>query len=358
MTVSANNELHKKVMLMKMRKLGKTGISVSEICLGTMTWGEQNTQAQAFEQMDYAVSRGINFFDTAEMYPVPPVAETQGKTEEYMGEWFRQSGRRREIILASKATGPGNAHIREGRPLDRTAILEAIEGSLTRLQTDYIDLYQIHWPNRATNFFGKLGYQHSADDAEQHLHEILETLSELVERGVIKAIGISNETPWGVMSYLNLAEQYGLPRIATIQNPYSLLNRTFEIGLAEMAIREEVGLLAYSPLAFGMLSGKYRNGARPVDGRITLFERFRRYSNPQAVTATEAYVTLAERHNMTPAKMALAFVNSQAFLTSNIVGATTMAQLEENIDSAELELSEEVMQEIADIHQRNPNPAP
>lgn len=341
-----------------MRELGKTGISVSEICLGTMTWGEQNTQAEAFAQMDYAVSRGINFFDTAEMYPVPPISETQGKTEEYMGEWFRQSGRRQEIILASKATGPGNTHIREGRPLDRTAILEAVEGSLTRLQTDYIDLYQIHWPNRATNFFGKLGYQHSADDAEKHLHEILETLSELVQTGVIKAIGISNETPWGVMSYLKLAEQYGLPRIASIQNPYSLLNRTFEIGLAEMAIREDVGLLAYSPLAFGMLSGKYRNGARPVDGRITLFERFQRYSSPQAVAATEAYVALAERHDLTPTKMALAFVNSQTFLTSNIIGATTMAQLEENIDSVELELSKEVMDEIANIHKRIPNPAP
>ena len=229
---------------------------------------------------------------------------------------------------------------------------------MARLQTDYIDLYQIHWPNRATNFFGKLGYQHSDDDAERDLHEILETLSELVGSGVVKAIGISNETPWGVTSYLNLAEQYGLPRIASIQNPYSLLNRTFEIGLAEMAIREDVGLLAYSPLAFGMLSGKYRNGARPVDGRITLFERFQRYSNPQAVAASEAYVALAERHELAPAQMALAFVTSRAFLTSNIIGATTMAQLKENIDSAELQLSEVVLKEIEDIHQRLPNPAP
>jgi aryl-alcohol dehydrogenase-like predicted oxidoreductase len=343
---------------MKMRELGRTGISVSEICLGTMTWGQQNTQDEAFEQMDYAVSRGINFFDTAEMYPVPPIPETQGKTEEYMGEWFRQSGKRSQIVLASKATGPGHAHVREGKPLGRSAILSAVDGSLARLQTDYIDLYQIHWPNRATNFFGKLGYQHSADNAEHDLHEILETLSELVDKGVVKAIGISNETPWGLMSYLTLAEQYGLPRIASIQNPYNLLNRTFEIGLAEMAIREDVGLLAYSPMAFGMLSGKYRNGARPVDGRITLFERFQRYSNPQAVAASEDYVALAERHGLAPAQMALAFVTCQAFLTSNIIGATTMAQLKENIDSAELELSDEVMKDIAAIHQRIPNPAP
>lgn len=343
---------------MKTRELGRTGISVSEICLGTMTWGEQNTQDDAFEQMDYAVSRGINFFDTAEMYPVPPVPETQGKTEEYIGEWFRQSGKRKEIVLASKATGPGHQHVREGKPLGRSGILSAIEGSLARLQTDYIDLYQIHWPNRATNFFGKLGYQHGADDAERDLHEILETLSELFNIGVVKAIGISNETPWGLMSYLNLAEQYGLPRIASIQNPYSLLNRTFEIGLAEMAIREDVGLLAYSPMAFGMLSGKYRNGARPVDGRITLFERFQRYSNPQAVAASEAYVALAERHQLSPAQMALAFVTGQSFLTSNIIGATTMLQLKENIDSSELQLSDDVMKEIEAIHQRIPNPAP
>ncbi|CAA0080532.1 Protein tas [Zhongshania aliphaticivorans] len=343
---------------MKMRELGRTGIEVSEICLGTMTWGQQNTLDEAFEQMDYAVSRGINFFDTAEMYPVPPIAETQGKTEEYIGKWFQQSGNRNDIILASKATGPGHPHVRDGRPLNRSAILEAIEGSLARLQTDYIDLYQIHWPNRNTNFFGKLGYKHSDDEAEHDLHEILETLSELVDRGVIKTIGISNETPWGLMSYLTLAAQYGLPRIVSIQNPYSLLNRTFEIGLSEMAIREDVGLLAYSPLAFGVLSGKYRHGARPADGRITLFERFQRYNNPQSEAATEEYALLAERHGLSLAQMALAFVTSRDFLSSNIIGATTMAQLKENIDSAELVLSDEVLKGISDIHRRIPNPAP
>ncbi len=343
---------------MKMRELGKTGISVSEICLGTMTWGQQNTQDQAFEQMDYAVSQGVNFFDTAEMYPVPPIPETQGRTEQYIGEWFRQTGKRKDIILASKASGPGHAHIRDAKPLDRIAILSAFEGNLQRLQTDYIDLYQIHWPNRATNFFGKLGYQHTDGDAEPAIHEILETLAELVEAGQVRAIGISNETPWGLMSYLRLAEQYGLPRIASIQNPYSLLNRSFEIGLAEMAIREQVGLLAYSPLAFGMLSGKYRHGARPADGRITLFERFKRYSNPQADVATEQYIALAEQHGLSPAQMSLAFINQQRFVTSNIIGATTMAQLKENIASIDVCLSDEVLKGIADIHQRIANPAP
>ncbi len=343
---------------MKMRELGRTGISVSEICLGTMTWGQQNTQDEAFEQMDYAVSQGINFFDTAEMYPVPPIAETQGRTEQYIGEWFKQGGKRSDIVLATKAAGPGHAHIRDAKPLNRSGILAAFEGNLERLQTDYVDLYQIHWPNRATNYFGKLGYQHRDGEAEPAIHEILETLAELVDRGQVRAVGISNETPWGVMSYLRLAEQYGLPRVASIQNPYSLLNRSFEIGLAEMAIREHVGLLAYSPLAFGMLSGKYRYGARPADGRITLFERFQRYSNPQAEAATEEYIALAEQHDLSIAQMSLAFINQQRFVTSNIIGATTMAQLKENIASVDLCLNEEVLKGIADIHRRIANPAP
>jgi aryl-alcohol dehydrogenase-like predicted oxidoreductase len=343
---------------MDYRELGQSGIKVSEICLGTMTWGQQNTEEQAFEQMEYAVAQGINFFDTAEMYPVPPIADTQGRTEAYIGEWFRQTGKRKDIVLASKASGSGHAHIRDAAGLNRDGLLAAFEGSLKRLQTDYLDLYQIHWPNRDTNFFGKLGYQHASENAESEIHEILETLAELVEGGQVKTVGISNETPWGVMSYLRLAEQYGLPRIASIQNPYSLLNRTFEIGLSEMAIRESVGLLAYSPLAFGMLSGKYRHGARPDDGRITLFERFRRYSNPQSEMATEAYMALAEQHGLSPAQMALAFINEQKFVTSNIIGATTMAQLKENIASVELVLSDEVLQRIAEIHQQTPNPAP
>lgn len=344
---------------MQYRKLGNTGISVSEICLGTMTWGEQNSLEDACEQLDYALHQGVNFIDTAEMYPVPPVAKTQGRTEEYIGQWLAQRGRRGDIVLATKATGPGNKHIRDGRPLHRDAILAAFEGSLKRLQTDYVDLYQIHWPNRSSNFFGKLGYQHSeAAEAERELHEILQTLGELVSGGQVKAVGISNETPWGVLMYLRLAQQYDLPRVASIQNPYNLLNRSFEVGLAEIAIRERVGLLAYSPLGFGMLSGKYRGGQQPAGARLTLFERFQRYNKPEALAATEEYCQLAEKHGLDPAQMALAFINQQPFVTSNIIGATSMTQLQSNIASADLQLSEAVLAGIEEIHQRQPNPAP
>ena len=345
---------------MKMRPLGNSTIEVSELCLGTMTWGEQNNCDEAFEQMDYARSRGINFFDTAEMYPVPPRAETQGCTEEYIGRWLSERGGRDQLVLASKATGPGNAHIRGGRGLDRDALLKAFEGSLQRLQTDYLDLYQIHWPNRDTNFFGKLGYRHSSDnaDVEANQHELLKTLSELVASGQVKTVGLSNETPWGVLNFLRLAERYALPRVVSIQNPYNLLNRSFEVGLAEIALRENVGLLAYSPLAFGMLSGKYRHGLRPENARITLFERFQRYNNPQAAVATERYALLAEEHGIDFAQMALAFVTHQPFVTSNIIGATSMAQLKSNIDSAELVLSDALMEGIEAIHTAQPNPAP
>ncbi|WP_374973194.1 NADP(H)-dependent aldo-keto reductase [Spongiibacter marinus] len=345
---------------MKMRPLGNSTIEVSELCLGTMTWGEQNNCDEAFEQMDYARSRGINFFDTAEMYPVPPRAETQGRTEEYIGRWLSERGGRDQLVLASKATGPGNAHIRGGRGLDRDALLKAFEGSLQRLQTDYLDLYQIHWPNRDTNFFGKLGYRHSSDnaDVEANQHELLKTLSELVASGQVKTVGLSNETPWGVLNFLRLAERYALPRVVSIQNPYNLLNRSFEVGLAEIALRENVGLLAYSPLAFGMLSGKYRHGQRPENARITLFERFQRYNNPQAAVATERYALLAEEHGIDFAQMALAFVTNQPFVTSNIIGATSMAQLKSNIDSAELVLSDALMEGIEAIHTAQPNPAP
>ena len=345
---------------MKMRPLGNSTIEVSELCLGTMTWGEQNNCDEAFEQMDYARSRGINFFDTAEMYPVPPRAETQGRTEEYIGRWLSERGGRDQLVLASKATGPGNAHIRCGRVLDRDSLLKAFEGSLQRLQTDYLDLYQIHWPNRDTNFFGKLGYRHSSDnaDVEANQHELLKTLSELVASGQVKTVGLSNETPWGVLNFLRLAERYALPRVVSIQNPYNLLNRSFEVGLAEIALRENVGLLAYSPLAFGMLSGKYRHGQRPENARITLFERFQRYNNPQAAVATERYALLAEEHGLDFAQMALAFVTNQPFVTSNIIGATSMAQLKSNIDSAELVLSDALMEGIEAIHTAQPNPAP
>jgi aryl-alcohol dehydrogenase-like predicted oxidoreductase len=345
---------------MEYRKLGNSDINVSLICLGTMTWGQQNTCDEAFEQIDYALSQGINFLDTAEMYPVPPIAETQGRTEEYIGRWLAETGRRRDIVLASKATGPGHQHVRDGAPLDRDGILQAVEGSLSRLQTDYLDLYQIHWPNRDTNFFGKLGYGNAAanDDSERQIHEILSTLGELCADGRVKTIGISNETPWGVMQYLQLAAEYELPRVVSIQNPYNLLNRSFEIGLSEIAIREQVGLLAYSPLAFGMLSGKYCGGARPEGARITLFERFQRYNKPESEAAMEEYVALANKHGLDPAQMALAFINRQPFVTSNIIGATTMAQLRSDIESAQLALSDEVLAGIEAIHQRHPNPAP
>ena len=344
---------------MDYQNLGGTDIRVSKICLGTMTWGEQNSVDDAFAQMDYAVDCGINFFDTAEMYPVPPVAKTQGRTEVYIGQWLKERGNRDDIVLATKATGPGNAHIRDGSPLNCQRILQAFEGSLERLQTDYVDLYQIHWPNRSTNFFGKLGYTHSEyEGADAEIHDILRTLAELVQQGRVRSIGISNETPWGLMTYLRLADKYNLPKVVSIQNPYSLLNRTFEVGLAEMSIREQVGLLAYSPLAFGMLSGKYRNNQRPEGARLTLFERFSRYNKPESVAATEAYCQLAEQHGLDPAQMALAYINQQPFVTSNIIGATTMDQLKSNIASSEMTVSEEVLEGIEAIHQQHPNPAP
>ena len=351
---------------MEYRKLGRSDTEVSLICLGTMTWGEQNTLEEACEQMDYAVSRGVNFFDTAEMYPVPPKAETQGATERYIGEWFTATGKRSEIVLATKVAGRGDRlggaeHIRGGPRLSRDHILQAVESSLARLQTDYIDLYQVHWPERKTNFFGKLGYQHDdASDVDDSvaIEETLSTLAELVEQGIVRQIGVSNETPWGVMEYLRLARERGLPVIASIQNPYNLLNRSYEVGLAEISVREQVGLLAYSPMAFGILSGKYLNGQRPAGARITLFERFVRYLNPQATAATQAYVELAQQHDLDPAQMALAFVNQQAFVTSNIIGATSLSQLKSNIDSLSVKLSDDVCEQIEVIHKTYSNPAP
>ena len=333
---------------------------MSVICLGTMTWGEQNTEAEAFEQMDYAVAQGVNFFDTAEMYPVPPRAETQGRTESYIGNWFRQRGGRGRIVLASKVSGRADwlPHIRGGPVLSREHIRAAIEDSLRRLQTDYLDLYQLHWPDRNTNYFGKLGYEHDSGEDCVALEESVGAMGELLKAGKIRHWGISNETPWGLMRCVQLAHKLGLPPPVSIQNPYSLLNRSFEVGLAECAHREQVGLLAYSPLAFGVLSGKYLNGQWPAGARLTLFKRFGRYTNPQAEQATAKYVALARDHGLDPAQMALAYVNSRPFLTSNIVGATTMAQLESNIASHGLRLPAEVIKGIEAIHQAQPNPAP
>jgi aryl-alcohol dehydrogenase-like predicted oxidoreductase len=344
---------------MEKRKLGNTDIDVSLICLGTMTWGEQNTEAEAHSQLDCAVERGINFIDTAETYPVPPRGETQGRTEAYIGRWLRRRGGRDELVIASKVAGPGDwmSHLRGGPRLDRAHMTEALEDSLRRLGTDYLDLYQIHWPARPTNFFGHLGYSHREDTGATPIAETLETLDHFVRQGKVRHVGISNETPWGTMEYLRLAERHGWPRIVSIQNPYNLLNRSFEVGLAEMAIREQAGLLAYSPLGFGVLTGKYLDES-PANGRITLFPRFSRYTNEQGVAATRAYVELARAHGLSPAQMALAFVSSRPFLTSNIIGATTLEQLREDIESAELVLGDDILEAIENIHTRHPNPCP
>ena len=294
------------------------------------------------------------------MYPVPPRAETYTKTEQIIGEYFKQRGDRADWVLASKIAGPGNGidYIRDGQLRhNRQHIREAVDASLKRLQTEWIDLYQLHWPERPTNFFGQLDYKHQESQFTA-FEETLDALAEQVKAGKIRHVGLSNETPWGTMEFLKLAESRNLPRCVSIQNPYSLLNRTFEIGLAEVAIREQCGLLAYSPLAFGMLSGKYENGARPADARLTLFSRFARYSNPQAVAACSRYVALAKEHGLDPAQMALAFVTARPFVTSNIIGATTMEQLESNLASSELTLSSDVMEGIQAIHTAQPNPAP
>ncbi|MDH3325703.1 MAG: NADP(H)-dependent aldo-keto reductase [Gammaproteobacteria bacterium] len=347
------------------RPLGNTGINVSQICLGTMTWGEQNTQDQAFDQMDYALDSGINFFDTAEMYPVPPMAETYSATETIIGNWLASRKNRDKVIIASKVAAQADwlPYIRDGNIcLDKKNITQALNKSLERLQTDYIDLYQLHWPDRSTNFFGELGYRHSSQsgssDADTPIKETLEILGDLVAQGKIRAVGLSNETPWGAMKFLQLSESLGLPRMVSIQNPYNLLNRSFEVGLAEIAMREKCGLLAYSPLAFGVLSGKYLNNKKPASGRITLYERFSRYSNAQGTLATEAYVNIANKFQLDPSQMALAFVNTREFLTSNIIGATNMTQLKTNIESADLILSEEVIAEIENIHIQFSNPCP
>ncbi len=346
---------------MKYKNLGNTDIKTSLICLGTMTFGEQNTEAEAHQQMDMAHDYGINFFDTAELYAIPPKAETQGLTEQYIGSWFKKCKNRDSIILASKVAGPGAdwvGHIRGGPRLNREHMTRALEASLKRLQTDYIDLYQIHWPERSTNFFGSLGYQHNADEEVIAIEETLEVLNDFVKAGKIRQIGLSNETPWGVMQYLMLAEKNNWPRIVSIQNPYNLLNRSFEVGLSEMAIREKVGLLAYSPLGFGVLSGKYLNNKKPENARMTLFPDYTRYSNENGIAATAAYAELAKQNDLSPTQLALAFINQQRFTTANIIGATTLEQLKENIESVDIELSDDVLEEIELIHQRYTIPCP
>lgn len=349
---------------MNFKALGQSGIQVPEICLGTMTFGEQNNQQEAFEQLNYALDQGLYFWDTAEMYPVPPKPETQGSTEQIIGNWIAKHGQRDKLFLASKIAGPsqGGSHIRDGQTrFIASEIQSALDGSLKRLQTDYIDLYQLHWPQRPTNFFGTLGYNNEQAHFNHNMTPLVETLEALsaeVKKGRIRHIGLSNETPWGTMKFLQLSKELGLEKIVSVQNPYSLLNRTYEIGMSEIAHHEGIGLLAYSPLAFGYLTGKYLHGARPEEGRITKFSRFTRYSNPQSDWATEQYALLAEKHGLTLTQLALAFIKHQFFVTSTIIGATTIQQLKENIQAFDVDLSEEVLQGIEIIHRQQPNPAP
>lgn len=344
---------------MQYTKLPHSTLEISKICLGTMTFGEQNSQQEAFEQLDYALAHGVNFIDTAEMYPVPPQAKTQGLTEQFIGDWLSKSGKREKVVIATKIAGPRNLpYIRENMSLNRRHIHTAIDDSLTRLQTDYVDLYQLHWPQRQTNCFGQLNYPYPNEQEEVTLIETLEALTDLVNAGKVRYIGVSNETPWGVMTLLRLAEKHDLPRIVSIQNPYNLLNRSFEVGLSEISHYEGVQLLAYSPMAFGTLSGKYLDGARPQGARCTRFERFQRYFTPQGIEATKAYVSLAKEYGLDPAQMALAFVNQRPFVASNIIGATTLEQLKANIESVQLKLEDEVLSKIQQIGTTYSNPCP
>jgi aryl-alcohol dehydrogenase-like predicted oxidoreductase len=344
---------------MKYITLPQTDLNVSTICLGTMTFGEQNTEAEAHQQLDYAISRGINFIDTAEMYPIAARQETLGSTERFIGSWLKKRGKRDDLIIATKIAGPnrGMEYIRKPLDFSPKSIREAVELSLKNLQTDYIDLYQLHWPERKMNMFGQRGFTIVDDGWHDNFKSILETLQECIQAGKIRHIGVSNETPWGLMHFLRESERYQLPRMATIQNPYSLLNRLFEVGLTETCYREQVGLLAYSPLGFGILSGKHLQGKQP-GSRIALFPQFTRYTSENATRATTLYKELAEQHGLTLTQMALAFVQQQPFVSSTIIGATSVEQLKENIDSHKIVLSPELLTEINRIQELIPNPAP
>ncbi|MCI4442894.1 MAG: aldo/keto reductase [Lentimicrobium sp.] len=345
---------------MKYTTLPNTDIKISKICLGTMTFGQQNTEAEGHAQMDYALEKGVNFFDTAEMYSVPGRKETYGSTEKIIGTWFKKTGKREEIVLASKIAGPnpGLAYIRENMDFSPASIALSLDKSLTRLQTDYIDVYQLHWPERKANFFGQRGFKVQHDAWEDNIQNVLETLEGFIKEGKIKHIGLSNETPWGIMRFLEESKYQNLPRIKTIQNPYSLLNRLFETGSAEICIRENVGLLAYSPMAFGVLSGKFLTGESHPNARIKLFPQFSRYNSAQCTEATRLYQEIAKKNGLTLAELSLAFVTQQAFVTSTIIGATTMEQLKENIASIDVVLSDEILKEIDAVQAIIPDPAP
>ena len=346
---------------MEYRNLGNTNLKVSLICLGTMTWGEQNTEEEGFQQMDYSLDNGVNFFDTAELYSVPPRKETWGITEKIIGNWLKSRNCRDKVVLATKVTGRSGMkwfRNKETR-LNKEQITNAVEGSLKRLKTDYIDLYQLHWPDRKANFFGKLSYEHQEEDDFIELKTQLEVLSDLVKSGKIRFIGLSNETSWGLMKFLSVSDQYNLPRVVSVQNPYSLLNRSYEVGMAEISIRENCGLLAYSPLGFGMLSGKYDNNSKPDNARLTLFgEMFTRYTKPKGLKYSEKFNDLARESGLTPTQMSLAFVNSREFVTSNIIGATNLDQLKENINSTKINLTDDLLNKINSIHDENPFPCP
>jgi len=344
---------------MKYSYLPSTEIKVSKICLGTMTFGNQNSEHEAFEQMDYALDKGVNFFDTAELYPVPATPQLYADTEKIIGKWIKERKNRDQIVLATKIAGPGDytKHIRT-TGFSKNSIISAVDGSLKRLKTDYIDLYQLHWPERVTNTFGKRGFNASFDDNwKENFQSVLESLKTLILAGKIRTIGLSNENPWGFMKYLELSKN-NLPKTITIQNPYSLLNRLFEVGNAEICARENVGLLAYSPLGFGVLSGKYLGGKIPKDSRLSLFPNLSRFSGENSMRATEFYNEIAKKYEMSLTQMSLSFVNSRSFVTSNIIGASKLSQLKENIESINIDLSEDVLSEIEKIHNMIPNPAP
>ncbi|MBE8159144.1 MAG: aldo/keto reductase, partial [Betaproteobacteria bacterium] len=340
--------------------LGKTGIKVSVICLGTMTFGEQNGQTESHEQLDAAVAAGVNFIDTAEMYPSPVRPETCGATESIIGEWLAKRKNRADVVLATKVSGPGVGWIRGGKNrLDKKNIFAAVDASLRRLKTDYIDLYQTHWPDRNTNFFGKPNYEHTPEEDATPLAETLAALKELADAGKIRAFGVSNETPWGMLEHFRLARESGLPRPHSVQNPYNLLNRSYEIGMAEISAREECGLLPYSPLAFGALSGKYLGGKRPSGARLTRWAQYyKRYTTAKAEAAVADYAVLAEKFGLTPAQLAVAFSVRQPFITSSIIGATTMAQLKENIAAGEIVLDKECRAELESLGAKHFNPCP